>query len=177
MRRGPLHLVAAELTDTADAMSETAIRLLQASDHPGLAALMVEMQGHYRAPCPPEAEILAGLAALPAGVDILVATRGGAVVGFASACNLYPGPGLKSGFFLKELYVAEAARGAGLGRALMKALAALAVARGHKRIDLTADADDPALLRFYESFGALAQTKKVFYRLAGEALVDLAEEA
>lgn len=156
-------------------MGEIVIRLLQPADHPGLAALMAEMQGHYDVPCPPPEEILAGLAALPPGVDILVAAQGAAVVGFASACNLYPGPGLKSGFFLKELYVADAARGAGLGRALMKALAERAVACGHKRIDLTADADDPALLHFYESFGALAQTKKVFYRLTGEALADLAK--
>ena len=151
-------------------MSDTAIRLLRPADHPALAALMVEMQGHYAVPCPPVAEILAGLAALPAGVDILVAVKGAAVLGFASACNLYPGPGLRSGFFLKEIYVADAARGAGLGRALMQALAGLAIERGHRRVDWTADAEDAPLLRFYESLGAVAQTNKLFYRLTGEAL-------
>lgn len=155
-------------------MNDTAIRLLKPADHPSLAALMVEMQGHYAVPCPPVADILAGLAALPAGIDILVAVKGEAILGFASACNLYPGPGLKSGFFLKELYVADAARGAGLGRALMRALAELAIERGHKRIDWTADVDDGPLLRFYESFGAVPQTKKLFYRLTGQALLDLA---
>ncbi|MGO4173656.1 GNAT family N-acetyltransferase [Bosea sp. TAF32] len=154
-------------------MSETAIRLLQPADHPALAALMVEMQGHYAVPCPPADEILVGLAQLPAGVDILVAVKGEAVLGFASACNLYPGPGLKSGFFLKEIYVADAARGGGLGRALMEALADLALERGHRRIDWTADADDPDLLRFYESLGATAQPKKLFFRLSGEALAAL----
>jgi GNAT superfamily N-acetyltransferase len=157
-------------------MSETAIRLLQPADHPSLAALMVEMQGHYRVPCPPVAEILAGLAALPGGVDVLVAVKGGAVLGFASACNLYPGPGLKSGFFLKEIYVADAARGMGLGRALMTALSELALERGHLRIDWTADADDAALLRFYEGLGAVAYPKKVFYRLTGDALIALASK-
>jgi len=157
-------------------VSKTPIRLAQPADHPALAALMVEMQGHYAVPCPPLAEILAGLAALPAGVDILVAAGEGAILGFASACNLYPGPGLKSGFFLKELYVADAARGMGLGRALMRALAELAIERGHRRIDWTADADDPALLRFYESLGAVPQPKKVFFRLTGEALLKAAEK-
>lgn len=155
-------------------MSEPAIRLLQPADHPALAALMVEMQAHYAVPCPSVPEILADLAALPAGVDILVAAKEEAVLGFASACNLYPGPGLKSGFFLKEIYVADAARGKGLGRALMQALAALALERGHRRLDWTADADDPALLRFYESLGAVAQRKKVFYRLTGDALAAVA---
>jgi GNAT superfamily N-acetyltransferase len=156
-------------------MGETAIRLLRPEDHPALTALMVEMQGHYSVPCPPPDEIIAGLAALPAGVDILIAVRGQTVLGFASACNLYPGPGLKTGYFLKEIYVADAARGAGLGRALMTALAELALERGHRRIDWTADADDPALLRFYESLGAVVHTKKVFYRLTGDALPGLAK--
>jgi len=156
-------------------VSAPAIRLAQPEDHPALATLMVEMQGHYEVPCPPRDEIIAGLAALPAGVDILVAAKDGAILGFAAACNLYPGPGLKSGFFLKELYVAGAARGMGLGRALMQALAELALERGHRRIDWTADADDGALLRFYDSFGAVPQNKKLFYRLTGEALVKAAK--
>lgn len=155
-------------------MSEIAIRLLRPEDHKALAALMVEMQGHYSVPCPPVADILAGLAALPAGIDILVAVKGETVLGFASACNLYPGPGLQSGFFLKEIYVVDAARGAGLGRKLMAALAELALERGHRRIDWTADADDAALLRFYEGLGADAHTKKVFYRLTGDALLAMA---
>jgi len=156
-------------------MSATTIRLLRPDDHKALAALMVEMQRHYSVPCPPPEDILAGLAALPAGVDILVAVKGETVLGFASACNLYPGPGLKTGFFLKEIYVADAARGAGLGRKLMAALAELALERGHRRVDWTADADDAALLRFYESLGAAAYPKKVFYRLTGDALVGLAK--
>lgn len=158
-------------------MSEIAIRLLRPEDHKALAALMVEMQGHYSVPCPPVEEILAGLATLPSGVDILVAVKGEAVLGFASACNLYPGPGLKSGFFLKEIYVADAARGAGLGRKLMAALAELALERGHRRVDWTADADDAALLRFYDGLGATAYPKKVFYRLTGDALAGVARAA
>lgn len=155
-------------------MRATTIRLLRPEDHPALSALMVQMQDHYSVPCPPPAEILAGLAALPAGVDILIAIKGETVLGFASACSLYPGPGLKTGYFLKEIYVADAARGTGLGRALMAALAELALERGHRRIDWTADADDAALLRFYEGLGATAYPKKVFYRLTGDALADLA---
>ena len=159
---------------TASAVS---IRSLAAADHARLAALMVEMQAHYQVQCPLPSEIVAGLAALPLGVEILLAERADeAVLGFASACPLYPGPGLRSGFFLKEIYVAEAARGAGIGRALMRELAALAVRRGHRRLDWTADADDAALLRFYESLGAEPQPKKLFFRLTGDALDDLAGE-
>lgn len=159
------------------AASETVIRALEPRDHGALAALMAEMQAHYRVPTPPAETILAGLAELPPGVEILVAERAGALLGFASACPLYPGPGLRSGFFLKELYVAEAARGAGIGRELMRALAGLAVERGHGRLDWTADADDERLLRFYESLGGAPLPKKLFFRLTGQALDELAGEA
>ncbi len=155
--------------------TELGIRVLTAPDHPALAALMAEMQAHYRVPCPPSDSILDGLAKLPQGVEILIAERDGALLGFASACAIYPGPGLASGFFLKELYVARAARGGGIGRALMGALAELALARGHRRLDWTADAGNPELIRFYESLGASAQTEKVFFRLTGEALAKAAQ--
>lgn len=55
----------------------------------------------------------------------------------------------------------------------MTALAELALERGHRRIDWTADADDAALL-LSRSYGAAAYPKKVFYRLTGDALADLA---
>ena len=155
-------------------MTTHGIRLLQPTDHVALAVLMEEMQAHYRVPCPSRATIVAGLAALPVGVTIFVAVEDGAVLAFASLCNFYPGPGLRPGLFLKEIYVAAAARGRGLGHALMRASAAFAVARGDGRIDWTADADDPDLLRFYDSLGAVAHPKKLFYRLTGAALAELA---
>lgn len=159
-------------------LADQAVRIvpLRPDLHAALAGLMAEMQAHYAVPCPAFADIMARLAALPAGIEVLVAQRGPELVGFAFAGVIFPGPGLKSGFFLKELYVAEAARGAGTGRALMRALAELALARGHARLDWTADAANPQLLRFYESLGAAAQTEKVFFRLTGEALVEAARD-
>ena len=60
------------------------IRLCEEADHPALAGVMAEMQAHYRVPCPPGAEIRAGLANRPAGTELLVAEQGGALVGFAA---------------------------------------------------------------------------------------------
>jgi GNAT superfamily N-acetyltransferase len=56
---------------------------------------------------------------------------------------IYPGPGLSSGLFLKELFVSSRSRRIGAGTALMRAVAAYAVRHGHKRIDWTADAISP----------------------------------
>lgn len=147
------------------------IRTLRPADHSGLASLMEEMQRHYRVPCPPRETILSDLAALPAGIEIWIAEgEGGAILGFASLCNLYPGPGLRTGLFLKEIYVAADGRGQGTGRALMRAIAQDASRRGLGRIDWTADADDAALLRFYDRLGASVYPKKLFHRLGGDAL-------
>lgn len=150
------------------------VRLCEQADHPALAGVMAEMQRHYRVPCPSDAEIRAGLADRPAGAELLVAEHEDALVGFAAFSAIYPGPGLKPGFFLKEIYVAEAARGLGAGRALLAELARLALARGLGRIDWTAARDNERLLRFYESLGAAQQPEKVFFRLTGEGLARLA---
>lgn len=92
------------------------------------------------------------------------------VFGFAAFSGIYPSPGLIPGFFLKEIYVAASHRGRGIGRALIAEMAAMAKARGYGRIDWTADRDDPQLLDFYRGLGAVEQPKKVFFRLAGDAL-------
>ncbi|RXT52531.1 GNAT family N-acetyltransferase [Bosea sp. Tri-44] len=152
-----------------------AVRPCRETDHPALAGLMAEMQAHYGVPCPPDAEIRAGLAKRPAGTELLVAEHGDGLIGFAAFSAIYPGPGLKPGFFLKEIYVTETARGLGAGRALLAELARLALARGLRRIDWTAARDNERLLRFYESLGAKPQPEKVFFRLTGEGLARLAE--
>ena len=150
------------------------IRSHVATDNAPLAELFVEMQRHYDVPCPPLETILTDLASLPAGVEILVAETDG-IVGFAIFSTLYPGPGLRSGFFLKELFVSQACRGSGAGRLLMQALARIALQRGHGRVDWTADGENHRLLAFYDSLGGLRQSEKQFYRLTGDALADLAK--
>jgi hypothetical protein len=50
----------------------------------------------------------------------------------------------------------------------------VAVERGRQQVDWTADRNDSGLLSFYSGLGALAQREKVFYRLTGGALTELA---
>jgi GNAT superfamily N-acetyltransferase len=89
----------------------------------------------------------------------------------------YPGPGLKPGFFLKDLYVANAERGKDIGTKLVTRLAALAVERGFGRIDWTAARSNERLLRFYDELGGDRKEDRVFYRLEGERLKVLAAKA
>ncbi|AWB24601.1 N-acetyltransferase [Methylobacterium currus] len=131
------------------------------------------MQAYYGGSCPPQGEVGAALAGRPAGTEILVAEDGADLAGFATFSAVYPGPGLTGGLFLKELFVGAAHRGAGHGRALMRAVAAEALARGLGRVDWTADAGQPRLLAFYQGLGAAPKPDKVFFRLDGEALAAL----
>jgi GNAT superfamily N-acetyltransferase len=154
------------------------VRLFRAEDDAeALADLFQAMQAHYRVPCPPRARIVADLRALPPGNRILVAETAEGLAGFAAFAEVFPGPGLVKGLFLKELYVAADRRGAGHGRALIAALAALARSEGHGRIDWTADRDDDRLLAFYDGLGADRHEAKLFYRLTGRALDAAAEDA
>ena len=154
---------------------EGLIRPFAPGDAEAVAALCEEMQAHYGVACPPRAAIVADLLDLPPGVRLLVAEEDGLVLGLAFLSPLYPGPGLRRGLFLKELYVAGAARGRGLGRTLMAGCATAAAEGGYGRIDFTAAKADERLLAFYRALGAAPDPRRTFFRLTGEALSRLAE--
>lgn len=82
---------------------------------------------------------------LPEGVEVLVAADP-AIVGFAAVGAIFPGPGLKPGLLLKELFVSAQVRGQVIGTKLMHAAARLGVGRGFARPDWTADRGDAATL-------------------------------
>lgn len=153
------------------------MRLLMADDpaFDALAMLMEEMQRHYNVSCPPRAEIISGLRQRPPNAEIMVALEHDHVIAFCAFSAIYPGPGLRAGIFLKELYVSQNCRGAGLGKALMRELAIIARQRNLRRIDWTADVDDQRLLQFYDELGGTRRPEKLFYRLDGDALLALSE--
>lgn len=80
----------------------------------------------------------------------------------------------KHGLYLEDLYISPEARGLGAGKALLRHLAQLAVARGCGRFEWSVlDWNTPAI-DFYESFGARPQSEWTTYRLTGQALLDFA---
>ncbi len=80
----------------------------------------------------------------------------------------------KHGLYLEDLYVSPQHRGAGAGKALLKHLAEIALARDCGRFEWSVlDWNEPAI-RFYQAIGAKAQDEWVAYRLTGKALVELA---
>ena len=55
--------------------------------------------------------------------------------------------------WLEDLYVAEAGRGAGLGRALTEAVIGRATARGCRRVELDVNTENPVAMALYKSLG------------------------
>lgn len=108
--------------------------------------------------------------------ECLIAEWQGAPVGFALFFHNYSTFLARPGLYLEDLFVRPAARGQGVGKALLKQLAALAVARGCGRFEWSVlDWNAPAIA-FYESLGAKAQSEWTIYRVSGEALAALAEK-
>lgn len=145
-----------------------------------LLALFLEMERFYdgdRAVSESDARdrLAQALSGHPAGVVLLVeADDTVPLLGFASFYEMFPGHRLETMWYLKELYVASAARGRGVGEILMQAGAREVLARGGTRIEFTTDGANEAAQRFYARMGAPIMPK-VFYRYERADLKRLAD--
>jgi GNAT superfamily N-acetyltransferase len=102
--------------------------------------------------------------------EVLLAEEAGAVVGFALFFHNYSTFLAQPGIFLEDLFVEPAHRGRGHGKALLRALARLAVERDCGRLEWAVlNWNEPAI-RFYEALGAEPLDEWTGYRLTGAAL-------
>jgi len=109
--------------------------------------------------------------------EALVAEDDGRIVGYALFFHNYSTFLSRRGLYLEDLYVQPSQRGTGLGTAMLRALAAIAVERGCARFEWTVlDWNKPAI-GFYEKLGASVLPDWRVVRMAGEALEKLAAPA
>jgi GNAT superfamily N-acetyltransferase len=109
--------------------------------------------------------------------ECLLAEEDGDVRGFALFFPTYSTWLGKPGIWLEDLFVLEAHRRRGIGRALLTRVAQLAVERGCERLEWAVlDWNAPAL-GFYRKLGAAALEKWTMHRLTGEALGALGTRA
>lgn len=82
----------------------------------------------------------------------------------------------KNGLYLEDLYVSPDSRGNGAGKLIMKHLANKAIQNDCGRFEwVVLDWNQPAI-DFYNNIGAKAQNEWIIYRLAGQDLLDFAEQ-
>ena len=107
----------------------------------------------------------------------LVAEVDDRVVGFALYFRSFSTWEGVHGFYLEDLYVAPEQRGLGLGKALLVALAEIAVERGYARLEWAVLNWNQPAIDFYTSIGAVPLDEWTVYRLAGPALQRVATAA
>jgi GNAT superfamily N-acetyltransferase len=123
-----------------------------------------------------EADVLRdGFGAL-ARFEVLLAELDGKIEGFALIFDNYSTWEGRAGIYIEDLFVRERARGKGLGRRLLAAIAALAVARGCPRIDLNVLDWNPTRA-FYHRIGIRHMEAWLPYRISGAAIAALASES
>ena len=106
--------------------------------------------------------------------EVLIGEVDGAAQGFALFFHNFSTFEGKPGVYLEDLYVRPAARGAGLGKALLKALAQLALDRDCARLEWwVLDWNAPAI-GFYSKLGARPMDEWTTMRVDGAALAELA---
>ena len=149
------------------------IRPALASDVARIHALVVDLATYERAAeevRSTPAQLREALFGPQPAAYALVAEVDGAVVGFALYFRSFSTWEGVHGIYLEDLFVAPEQRGSGLGKALLAALAAIAVERGYARLEWAVLNWNQPAIDFYNSLGAVPMDEWTVYRLAGPAL-------
>ena len=106
--------------------------------------------------------------------EAVIAEQDGQPLGFALFFHNFSTWEGRRGLYLEDLYVTPAARGQGAGAALLRHLAALAVARGCARFEWSVLDWNEDAIAFYRAMGAVGQDEWTVQRVSGDALARLA---
>jgi GNAT superfamily N-acetyltransferase len=109
--------------------------------------------------------------------EALIAERGGEPAGYALFFPTFSSFLAVQGVWLEDLFVRPAHRRAGVGKALLAAVAATVRERGGGRLEWAALDWNELALGFYRGIGAQTMGEWITHRLVGEPLLRLAGEA
>jgi GNAT superfamily N-acetyltransferase len=108
--------------------------------------------------------------------EALIAEVGGETAGYALFFPTFSTFLSIQGIWLEDLFVRPDYRGAGVGRALLSAVAGKARERGAERLEWSALDWNELALGFYRRIGAEQMSEWITHRLVGEELRNLAAE-
>lgn len=153
------------------------IRPATIDDVPLIRALIAELAEYERladAAVATDTDLRAQLFGPAPAAEVLIGEVDGEPAGFALFFHNFSTFLGKRGLYLEDLFVRPAARGVGLGKHLMAALARIAVQRDCGRFEWSVlDWNAPAI-GFYRRIGAVGMDEWTVQRLEGEALHALA---
>ena len=155
------------------------VRPIRADDVPIAVALVRELADYERALDEvrlTEEQLTACLFGESPGLFGHVAEHDGQVVGLALWFLNFSTWRGTHGIHLEDLYVQPQHRGRGLGKELLRTLAAVCVERGYSRLEWSVlDWNSPSI-EFYKAAGAVPMDEWTVFRLTGGALTDFAGE-
>jgi GNAT superfamily N-acetyltransferase len=122
-----------------------------------------------------EETLAAALFGEDAGVGCIVAQEGGSLVGYSLFYRVFRSFSGQSAVYIEDLYVVPYARGTGIGRALLAAVARHASSHGIKRLDWQVLRWNVDAMRFYESSGAESTDCNLDFTLTGKDFDNLLE--
>lgn len=156
--------------------AEIQIRPATEADVEALYGLILELAEYEKltASVRGDAEVLRRSLFEQRAAEALMVEVGREVVGYAIFFTTFSTFECRSGVWIEDVYVRPDKRRGGIGRAVMEHLAALALERGHVRLDWCAlDWNEPAL-RFYDKLGATRLDEWKLLRLDREGMEQLA---
>ena len=106
--------------------------------------------------------------------EVLVAELAGEPVGYALYFATFSTFRGQPGLFLEDLFVRPEHRGQGIGKALLAAVARIAVERGCGRLEWSVLDWNAPSIEFYRSQGAVPMDEWTIFRVADLALLELA---
>ena len=109
--------------------------------------------------------------------EVIFAECEGKAIGFALFFHNFSTFLGRSGIYLEDLYVQEEFRGLGIGKTLLRKLAAIAVERGCGRLEWWCLDWNTRSIDFYLSLGAQPMRDWTVYRISGDTLHDLAQSS
>jgi len=151
------------------------------SDVPLIRAFILELAEYERArpgEAPvTESDLATSLFGAHPAAEVLIAYLGEEPAGFALFFHNYSTWLGKKGLFLEDLFVRPAARKHGVGYALFRELARIAVDRDCGRMDWSVLTWNELAISFYRRIGATSMDEWMTFRLTGPALARLADNA
>jgi GNAT superfamily N-acetyltransferase len=140
------------------------VRVAQAADAPRVAELMAAFRSHIGRDWPSDSEIRTTVEALLQDPNTEFLLAGAGVCQLRYRLSVWTAT---EDCWLEDLYVADEARGTGVGRALIEAAFERARARGCKRIQLDVADDNTRAIDVYRAagFGVDGDTRLITRRL------------
>jgi GNAT superfamily N-acetyltransferase len=158
---------------TATSGEQIAIRKALPDDVVRIVELLIESaesQGAPEALCVDAAALLREGFGEPRRFRALVAESAGDIVGVAVYCFTFSTWTSINGMYLEDLYVEAAWRRRGIARALVLALANIAVEQDCRRFQWLVLRSNQAAIAFYESLGATATDEWMLMQMDGTTL-------